>query len=92
MKVKKKRRKSKKERVRTTTKIVLYTVLGVSLVDLQLTYVLAFMDKIQVVESLSSTIATTLVAVIVGYFAKAFAETFAEKREERLRDEQEVIE
>ena len=78
--------------MRTTTKIVLYTVLIISLIDLQLTYILAFMGKYQVVESLSSTIATTLVAVIVGYFAKAFAETFAEKREERLRDEQEVIE
>lgn len=56
----------------------------VSLIDLQLSYVLAFMGQVQIAESLSSTIASTVVGVMLGYFLKALFETFFEKREERL--------
>lgn len=64
----------------------------VSLIDLQLSYVLAFMGQVQIAESLSSTIATTIVGVMVGYFLKALFETFFEKREERLNKESESVE
>ena len=57
----------------------------VSLIDLQLSYVLAFMGQVQIAESLSSTIASTVVGVMLGYFFKALFETFFEKREERLK-------
>lgn len=69
----------------TFTKKAVAIILVVSLVDLQLSYILAFMGQVQIAESLSSTIASTVVGVMLGYFFKALFETFLEKREERLR-------
>lgn len=69
----------------TYTKRVVTIVLIVSLIDMQLSYVLAFIGKEQIAESLSSDIATMIVGVMIGYFLKALFETFFEKREERLR-------
>ena len=66
------------------TKKAVTVVLAVSLVDLQLSYVLAFLGKEQIAETLSSTITETIVGVMLGYFLKALFETFFEKREERL--------
>ena len=78
----------------TFSKKAVAVILAVSLIDLQLSYVLAFMGKEQIAESLSSEIASVIVGVMVGYFTKALFETFFEKREERLNgtsqtDEQE---
>jgi len=78
--------------LKTFTKKAVSIILAVSLVDLQLSYVLAFMGQVQIAESLSSTIATTIVGVMVGYFLKALFETFFEKREERLNKESESAE
>lgn len=69
----------------TFTKRAVTIVLTVSLIDLQLSYILAFMDKPQIAESLSSTVATVIIGTMLGYFLKALFETFFEKREERLR-------
>lgn len=71
----------------TYTKIAVTVILTVSLVDLQLSYVLAFLGRVQIAESLSSEIATVIVGVMIGYFMKALFETFFEKREERLNKE-----
>lgn len=79
-----KRQKSYKKWLQTFTKKAVTIILIVSLVDLQLSYVLAFMGKEQIAESLSSEIATVIIGVMVGYFMKALFETFFEKREERL--------
>lgn len=78
--------------LKTFTKKAVTIILVVSLIDLQLSYVLAFMGQIQIAESLSSTIASTIVGVMLGYFAKALFETFFERREERLRQESEIEE
>ena len=75
--------------LKTFTKKAVAIILVVSLVDLQLSYVLAFMGQVQIAESLSSTIASTIVGVMLGYFFKALFETFFEKREERLKQESE---
>lgn len=69
----------------TFTKKAVALILIISLIDLQLSYVLAFLGKEQIAESLSSTIATTIIGVMLGYFFKALFETFFEKREERLK-------
>ena len=74
----------------TYTKRAVTAILVVSLIDLQLSYILAFMDKVQIAESLSSQIATVIVGTMVGYFLKALFETFFEKREERLRMKDEL--
>lgn len=68
----------------TYTKKAVTIILAVSLIDLQLSYVLAFMGKEQIAETLSSTITETIVGVMLGYFLKALFETFFEKREQRL--------
>lgn len=74
----------------TYTKRAVTLILVVCMIDLQLSYILAFMDKTQIAESLSSTIATVIIGVMVGYFGKALFETFFEKREERLRRKEEL--
>ena len=81
-----------KKWLETYTKRAVAIILVVSLIDLQLSYVLAFMGQVQIAESLSSTIASTVVGVMLGYFLKALFETFFEKREERLRRKEEIHE
>ena len=66
--------------LKTYTKKAVTAILVIALIDLQLSYVLAFMGQVQIAESLSSTIATTIVGVMV------------EKREERLNKESESAE
>ncbi len=68
----------------TFTKKAVAVILIISLIDLQLSYVLAFLGKEQIAESLSSTIADTIIGVMLGYFLKALFETFFEEREKRL--------
>lgn len=70
--------------LKTFTKKAVAIILVFSLLDLQLSYILAFMGKDQIAESLSSTIASTVIGVMLGYFLKSLFETFFEKREERL--------
>lgn len=81
-------RKGKRARyktwLQTYTKKAVTAILAVSLFDMQLSYVLAFMGKEQIAESLSSTIASTIIGVMIGYFLKALFETFFEEREKRL--------
>jgi hypothetical protein len=73
----------------TFTKKAVTLILIISLIDLQLSYILAFMGKEQIAESLSSTIADAIIGVMLGYFLKALFETFFEEREKRLNKKQE---
>ena len=82
-----KREKPYKKWLETFTKKAVAIILAVSLIDLQLSYLLAFIGKEQIAESLSSTIAETIIGVMLGYFMKALFETFFEKRERRLNKE-----
>ena len=71
----------------TFTKKAVSLILVVSLVDLQFSYILAFLGREQIAESLSSNIASTIIGVMLGYFLKALFETFFEEREKRLREQ-----
>lgn len=71
----------------TFTKKAVSAILFIALIDLQLSYILAFIGREQIAETLSSTIADTIIGVMLGYFLKALFETFFEKREERLNKE-----
>lgn len=73
-----------KKWLKTFTKKAVAIIMVISLIDLQLSYILAFLGKEQIAESLSSEIATVIIGVMLGYFMKALFETFFEKREERL--------
>lgn len=79
-----KRQAPYKKWLQTYTKKAVTIILAVSLIDLQLSYILAFIGKEQIAESLSSQIASTVIGIMLGYFMKALFETFFEKREERL--------
>ena len=79
-----KRQVSYKKWLQTFSKKAVAIILVVSLIDLQLSYILAFLGKELIAESLSSEIANVIVGVMLGYFMKALFETFFEKREERL--------
>ena len=56
----------------------------VALVDLQLSYILAFMGREQIAEALSGDICHTIIGVCLGYFLKSYFET---KQEEKMRIE-----
>lgn len=75
----------------TFTKRAVAVILFFSILDLQLSYILAFMGKEQIAESLSSTIASTVIGVMIGYFLKALFETFFEKREERIKRQEQYF-
>ena len=85
-----KRQVSYKKWLQTFSKKAVAIILVVSLIDLQLSYILAFLGKELIAESLSSEIANVIVGVMLGYFMKALFETFFEKREERLKRESEL--
>lgn len=53
----KRKKRGYKKWLETYTKRAVAVILAVSLIDLQLSYVLAFMGQVQIAESLSSTIA-----------------------------------
>lgn len=75
---KRKSGKPKKPRLQMS-KVLTALILFVALIDLQLSYILAFMGK-EIAETLSVAIVTEIVAVILGYFIKSFNETREEKR------------
>ena len=85
-----KRVESYRKWLATFSKRAVAIILFVSLVDLQLSYILAFLGKDQIAESLSSTIASVIVGVMIGYFMKALFETFFEEREKRLKRKMET--
>lgn len=78
--------KRKKHRFRTFTKRAVMVILFVALLDLQLSYLLAFLGREQIAENLSSDITKVIIGTILGYLAKSFFET---KEEEKVRLEEE---
>lgn len=82
--MRRRKRSTLKKWITTFTKAAVTVILAVCLLDLQLSYVLAFIGRDQIAESLSMTIAQTIIGVMIGYFLKALFETFFEKREKRL--------
>lgn len=77
---------SKRRTKKTFTKIAVKWILILSLLDLQLSYVLAFLGREEIAEDLSSTVATAIIGVMLGYFLKSFFET---REEEKNKLEQE---
>lgn len=66
-------------RVDTFTKALVAFITLVSLIDLQLSYILAFMDKVTIAEELSKHICTTILGVAFVYMIRAYFDTKAEK-------------
>lgn len=72
---------------KTFTKRAVKAILFIALLDLQLSYVLAFLGREQIAENLSSDITKVIIGTILGYLAKAFFET-KEQEKVRLQEEE----
>ena len=83
--------KEEKKNVKTFTKKWVDVILTVALIDIQLVFVLAFMNKNQIAETLGVAIVTEIVGVSIAYFIKAFFESFSiaknELEQERIKRE-----
>lgn len=67
------------------SKVLTAVIIVTALIDLQLSYILAFMGK-EIAETLSVAIVTEIVAVVLGYFLKSFNETKEAEKNKLKRD------
>lgn len=74
----KKEKPIKKQRL-TFSKKLIAVIVAVALIDLQLPFVLAFLGKSQIAETLAVAIVTEIIGVVVTYSVKAFFETREEE-------------
>lgn len=65
---------------KTYTKKAVRWILVIALFDLQLSYILAFLGREQIAETLSGDICQVIIGTILGYLAKSFFETSAEEK------------
>jgi len=72
---------------KTFTKRAVRGILWIALIDLQLTYLLAFLGREQIAETLSGNICTVIIGTILGYLAKSFFETREEERMKQKKEE-----
>ena len=72
---------------RTFSKRAVRAILFIALFDLQLTYLLAFLGREQIAETLSGNITDTIIGVMLGYLLKSFFETREEERVKLERGE-----
>lgn len=79
--------KRKRKKFRTFTKRAVMAILFVALIDLQFSYLLAFLGREQIAENLSSDITKVIIGTILGYLAKSFFET---REEEWVRLEEQA--
>lgn len=62
----------------TFTKAMVALIILMACIDLQLSYVLAFLDKIQIAEELSKQVCTTILGVAFVYMVRAYFDSRAE--------------
>jgi DeoR/GlpR family transcriptional regulator of sugar metabolism len=70
----------------TFSKAWVTILMVIAVVDMQFSYILAFLGKTSIAESLSIAIATEIIGVMCGYFFKSFLETHSEKKNELIRE------
>lgn len=76
------------ETKRTFSKRMVKHIMLVALLDLQLTYLLAFLGKEQIAETLSGDICHTIIGIGLGYFLKSFFETREEEKMKKKREDE----
>ena len=81
------RRERTERKLKTFTKRAVKAILFIALLDLQLSYLLAFLGREQIAENLSSDITKVIIGTILGYLAESFFET-KEAEKVRLHEEQ----
>ncbi len=70
----------------TFSKVWVSRLLWFGCIWITLSYILAFIDRGQIAESLSSTVANVIIFTILGYLCKSFFETKEEEKVKYLRD------
>lgn len=76
-----------KRKRNTYTKKLVKWILAISMIDLQLSYLLAFLGRTEIAENLSITVVTAIIGTVITYCIKSFKET---KEEEQLRFDRET--
>lgn len=74
------------------TKKIMSIIVVIALIDLQLPFILAFLGREQIAETLGGLIVTEIIAVFLVYCAKSFFETKEEEKIKYLRDKLEGME
>lgn len=77
---------NKKEQ--TFTKKWMTIILVVALIDLQVPFILAFLDKMQIAETLGGLLVTEIIAVFLVYCVKSF---FGKREEEEMKFKRDVV-
>lgn len=70
----------------TFTKAMVALIIFMACIDLQLSYVLAFLDKIQIAEELSKQVCTTILGVAFVYMVRAYFDSRAEYKTNETLD------
>lgn len=71
--------------VDTFTKALVALIMLFALIDLQLSYILAFMDKVQIAEELSKQVCVTIIGVAFVYMIRAYYDSKAEHNNESVK-------
>lgn len=74
----------------TFTKAMVGLIIIMACVDLQLSYVLAFLDKIQIAEELSKQVCTTILGVAFVYMVRAYFDSRAEYQTNKKIDNDKI--
>ena len=81
--------------MKTFTKKAMKWIIAVALIDMQFPFILAFLNKTQIAETLGGLIVTEIIGVFLVYCAKSFFETRESERvrlqEEKLKQKEESI-
>ena len=83
----KKRKRPKRSNFKTFTKKWVEKLMWIAVIDLQLSYLLAFLGREQIAEELSRTIVVEIIGVMLGYFGKSYFET-REAEKIRLQEDE----
>lgn len=83
----KKKKRPTKSNFKTFTKKWVGRLMYIAVIDLQLSYLLAFLGREQIAEELSRTIVLEIIGVMLGYFGKSYFET-REQEKVRLREDE----
>lgn len=77
---------TKKDKLTFSKKLVI-AVITVALIDIQLPFVLAFMGRDEIAQTLAVAIVTEIIGVVVTYSTKAFLENKEEEKNKLLKED-----
>ena len=81
-------KRPKRSSFKTFTKTWVSRLMYIAVFDIQLSYVLAFIGREQIAETLSVTVVTEIIGVMAVYFLKSFLET---KEAEKIRLQEKML-